>query len=329
MVSSLIAFICLLAPVDVQEIMLVLNKAEDTVSLIDTVKEVEIKRVPTGHGPNEVMVSPGGQWATIANMGNQRADKTITVLRMPGGDVARTIDLGSYARPHGMAFLDHSRMVVTTHEVDALHIVDVEKGVIEKSIVSPYKGLHMVVLSPDKKMAYGSCVFANKAVAFDLVKGEVTWSVDCGLRAEGISISPDGKTLAVGNMGADTVSIVDVASRKVTKTLSGMPQPIRTFFVDGGSRLLVSSAGTGEVVVFDTGTWEEKKRIVMEKLPGMAGDDRHPPMNYALSRDGKRVFVVVVSADLVAEIDLASLTVVKTHKTGKLPDGIAVWTAER
>lgn len=323
---SLIAAL-LLAPQAPQEILLVLNKAEDSVSLVDTAKSATIKTVKTGHGPNEVMVSPGGTWAVISNMGNQKPDKTLTVLKMPSGEVARTIDLGSYSRPHGIAFLSEDEIVLTTHEKDALHLVNVKEGNLLKSIDSPGKGLHMVVLSPDKKMAYGSCVFINKMVAFDLVKWEVAYSVECGPRAEGISISPDGKTIAVGNMGADTITIIDAEKKSAVATLSGCPNPIRTFFADGGKRLLVSSAGSGEVAVFDASTWKESNRLVMADLPGMMADgQRHPPMNYAASADGKRLFVAVVTGDCVAEIDLAAMKVVRTHKSGKLPDGIAIWT---
>ena len=58
MLSTLI-LASLLAPP--KEILLVLNKAEDTVSLHDTETNEVIKTIPTGHGPNEVMVSPGGR----------------------------------------------------------------------------------------------------------------------------------------------------------------------------------------------------------------------------------------------------------------------------
>lgn len=315
---------------DPKEILLVLNKAEDTVSLIDTVNQRTIKTIPTGHGPNEVMVSPAGTWATIANMGSgQKRDKTVTVLRMPGGEVVRTIDLGEFQRPHGMAWLNESKFVTTTHEPEALHIIDVETGKIEKSILSPAQGLHMVVLSPDKKTAYASCVFSQKMVAFDLVKGEVAYSVDCGPRAEGISISPDGKTVAVGNVGDDSVTLIDTGKRSAFKTLKGNPGPIRTFFVNDGKQLLVSAVQSGEVVVWNTADWTEFKRIAVMDLPGMTSErgQRHPPMNFADSADGKRLFFVVVSGDCVAELDLARWEVVRTHKSGKLPDGIAVWTA--
>lgn len=312
------------------EILLVLNKAEDSVSLVDTAGGKTLKTIPTGHGPNEVMVSPDGKWATIANMGTaQKRDKTITVLEMPEGKVARTIDLGEFQRPHGMAYLSNTRMVTTTHEPEALHIINVVEGKVEKSILSPARGLHMVVLSPDKKTAYGSCVFDQKMVAFDLVKGEVAYQVTCGNRAEGISISADGRTVAVGNVGEETVTLIDTVKKDSFKTLAACPAPIRTFFANSDKLMFVSAAGTGEVVVFNTSDWSEKKRIPMSDLPGVEKPqqgDRHVPMNFAISKDGKRLFVVLVTGNAVAEIDIASLKVTKTHKSGQLPDGIAIWS---
>ena len=186
MLSTLI-LASLLAPP--KEILLVLNKAEDTVSLHDTETNEVIKTIPTGHGPNEVMVSPGGTWATISNMGSgQKRDRTITVLSMPSGDIARTISFPEHQRPHGMAWEDKNRFVVTTHEPEALHMVDASNGKIEFTIPCPSRGLHMVVLSPDKKMAYGACAFGNQMAAFDLEKKELVKRVDCGARAEGIAI---------------------------------------------------------------------------------------------------------------------------------------------
>lgn len=330
MLASLSAVIVLGLQVP-KEILLVLNKAEDTVSLIDTKSQLMMKTLPTGHGPNEVMVSPNGDFATIANMGtSQKADKTITVLSMPGGNVDKTIDLGEYSRPHGMAWIDNARFVVTTHAPEALHLVNVATGKVEQSVAAPGRGLHMVVLSPDKKMAYASCVFDQKMVAFDLVNWEVAYSVECGPRAEGISVSPDGKTVAVGNVGDDSVTLIDTEKKSAFKTLKGNPGPIRTFFVNSGKQMMVSAVNSGEIVVWNTADWTEFKRIPVVDLPGMDGEKgaKHPPMNYAVSADGKRVFVVVVTGDCVAEIDLTTWTVTRTHKSGKLPDGIAIWSAK-
>ncbi|MEZ5164198.1 MAG: cytochrome D1 domain-containing protein [Fimbriimonadaceae bacterium] len=323
MLSTLI-LASLLAPP--KEILLVLNKAEDTVSFHDTETNEVIKTIPTGHGPNEVMVSPGGTWATISNMGSgQKRDRTITVLSMPSGDVARTINFPEHQRPHGMAWVDKNRFVVTTHEPEALHMVDASNGKIEFTIPCPSRGLHMVVLSPDKKMAYGACAFGNQMAAFDLEKKELVKLVDCGARAEGIAISPDGKTITIGNVGEETVTVIDAKTYEVKRTLTGCPAPIRTFFSPDGKKAVVSAAGADSLVAFDTSTWKESQRVTLAGVESSAYSGNRIPMNFAHSADGKTFFVVFVQANRVAQFRWNDLGFVKSFKTGQTPDGIAVW----
>ena len=327
MLVSMIAAVVMSQP---SEILLVLNKGEDTVSLIDTVTAKEIKRVETGHGPNEVMVSPKGSLAVISNMGNQRPDKTLTVLTMPDGEVRQTIDLGEYLRPHGMAFLEEEKIVMTTHMPEAIHIVDLKAGKILKSLESPARGIHMVVLSPDKKTAYAACALDSKALAVDLEKWEITKVIECGPRAEGIALSPDGKTLTVGNVGADTVTVIDTETLEVTRTLSGCPAPIRTFWSPDGAHVFVSAAGSREMVIFSAKDWSEKKRIKLEDMDmdWMGAAQQRMPMNFALSGDQKKLNFVLVGSNAVAELDLASLEITRGFKSGQTPDGIAVWSGQ-
>ncbi len=124
--------------------------------------------------------------------------------------------------------------------------------------------------------------------------------------------------------GNDAVTLIDTQARSELKTLRGCPVAIRTLFV--GDRLFVSSVANGEIVVWNTATWKIIKRIPTPAEPkGLPPGQKHPPMNLALSADRKLLYVVIVSANQVAAIDLGKLEIVKTFPTGKLPDGIAVW----
>lgn len=165
-------------------------------------------------------------------------------------------------------------------------------------------------------------------VAVDLEAWKVKKVVECGPRAEGLAISPDGKTLTVGNVGAETVTVIDTGSLAVTRTLNGCPAPIRTFWSPDGSRVFVSAAGSREMVVFSSADWSEVKRIkLMEMDWDWAGEAQgRMPMNFALSADKKRLNFVLVGSNAVAELDLGSLAVKRGFKTGQTPDGIAVWS---
>lgn len=307
--------------------LIVLNKAENTSTIVDLKTRKNVITFATGIGPNEVMVSPSGKVAVISNMGDGRQpDKTLTVVDMPSGANKRTIDLGEQGRPHGIAFLSETKILVTSHATDSLFTLDLPSGKIEAVISSGGKGTHFVALSNDKKTAYTSNAFSNTVSFYDLASSKLTAQVTCGERAEGLSLSPDNKTLACGNVGGNSVTILDAKSGKLLKTLPNTAVAIRTFWTKDGASLMVSCAGTGEIAVFDTKTWEERTRIKLAEQAvkfDLGGQPNLVPMNYADSGDSRYVFVVMVASNAVAVIDTKDWKVVDKVNTGKIPDGIA------
>src|SRR5688500_5153 len=63
--------------------LLVLNKSDTTVSLIDLASRKVVATVPTGVGPHEVAVSPDGKIAVVANYGAQTPGNSLTVINIP------------------------------------------------------------------------------------------------------------------------------------------------------------------------------------------------------------------------------------------------------
>lgn len=311
--------------------LIVLNKAEATASIVNLKDGKEVKRIKTGLGPNEVMVSPSGKIAVISNMGNQTPDKTLTVVSLPGGEITKTIDLDKHGRPHGIAWLSEDRILMTSHSTDSLVTVNIKDGKVEKDIPTGQKGTHMVVLSPDKKRAYASNAMSGSVSVADLDAQKIIATIPTGSRAEGIAISPDGKTITCGNVGGNTVSVIDTATLKVTKTLENTMAPIRTIWTKDGRWVLTSCAGSGELAVHDPKDWSEKKRIKLgeQKIKFELKGQPHPiPMNYAVHENGKHMFVVMVASNAVAIVDLEKLEVVGKIDTGEVPDGIALSTVE-
>jgi YVTN family beta-propeller protein len=308
--------------------LIALNKKEDTASIIDLATGKTLKKVPTGPNPNEVAFSPSGRTAVVADMGHgpQRPGKTLTVIELPAGKVAKQIDLPGQGAPHGLIWLDEARVLMTSHESDSLVVVNVPSGKMETVVPTGQKGTHLVVLSPDKKRAYTSNVLSATVSVVDLEAGKLLKNIPCGKRAEGISISPDGKTVAVGNMQDNNVSIIDAASMEVTKTLADVNGPIRTSFTNDGRHLLVSSID-GLVVVYDGKTFAETARVKLGeqkvKFTVRGGPPFPIPMNFAAHADGRHMFVVMVNADTVAVLDTKTMEIVAKVDTGSLPDGVA------
>src|SRR5438270_5986590 len=97
----------LIAPIaDAQQpALIVLNKAQATASIISLADGRTIATMPVGDGPHEVAVSPDGSLAVAANYGGRTPGNSLTVLDLRARRPLRTIDLGTYQRPHGIAWM--------------------------------------------------------------------------------------------------------------------------------------------------------------------------------------------------------------------------------
>lgn len=60
--------------------LVVANKAEATVSLVDVASGEVVATLPTGAGPHEVAVSPDGRTALVADYGGREPGRTLTVI---------------------------------------------------------------------------------------------------------------------------------------------------------------------------------------------------------------------------------------------------------
>lgn len=87
--------------------LVVANKAEATVSLLDLESGKVVATLPAGQGPHEVAVSPDGARVLVSTYGTrEREGSTLTVIDVPGASLVKTIDLGEYRKPHGVEWLD-------------------------------------------------------------------------------------------------------------------------------------------------------------------------------------------------------------------------------
>jgi YVTN family beta-propeller protein len=339
--SSLVALLCALAvcggafvnPVKIKEgTLAAVNKAENTLSLIDLTTGKTHAKLPTGPHPQEVVFSPDGSLGVVSNMGQGGANmgKTLTLVDLANQKVKGEIQLGDHGAPHGVIFLDKDTLLYTSHQSDSLVSVNLTVNKVEKAVASGGKGTHLVVLAPDKKTAYTVNAVSQDVSVIDLTTWKVTKRIACGTRAEGISISPDGRQVAVGNVGGNTVSIIDTAKNEVVKTLEGTMTPIRTFYTSDSSKLLVSCAATGDLAVFDAKTLAEIKRIPLGEIKDLqlVQGPNPIPMNFDRHPAGGYFFVVIINANAVVMFDEANLKVERVFSTGNLPDGIGVTAAK-
>jgi YVTN family beta-propeller protein len=311
--------------------LLVLNKSEANVSLLDARSGAVVATVPVGLAPHEVAVSPDGRTAVVSNYGVRGNDgRTLTVLDVAGARAVRTIDLGELRRPHGVAFLPDGATVAVTAEANrAVALVDVASGRVLRTYATGAETSHMLAVSPDGARIFVASIGSGSVTSIDVATGSVR-SAATGAGAEGIAISPDGAEVWVTNRAADTVSVLDSATLEVRATLASPSFPIRIAFTRDGRRVLVSRARSGDVAVIDRATRKEIGRIPMSAkagdpsgrlFSGMFGASP-APVGILVPPSGTSVFVANSNADVVAVLDLARLEVVGSYRAGKEPDGL-------
>lgn len=122
-----------------------------------------------------------------------------------------------------------------------------------------------------------------------------------------------GPKAYVGNFKDNTVSVIDIAEKRVLSTVPIPPGPHGIVITPDNRWVYVASDGASTVSVIDTTTDKLIENIEVGKNPH----------GLAVTPDGKFVLVAVYDTDSVAFIDTANRKVVGTVPVGK-PHNIAV-----
>lgn len=327
-------FILLLAQLSVEALaqprLLVVNKDSDSLSVLDAEQGKTIKVINTGKGPHEVVVTADNKRAVVSDYGYgcnpSRAGRSLTVVDLQSYQT-QTIELGQFRSPHGIAAFKDGRHVAVTVECDqAVLVVDVIEGKIVKSIDTKASGSHMVVLSPDQKMAFTTNLSDDSVSVLDLVDGKNIKVIQAGNGTEGIDITPDGKQVWVTNRGENTISVIDVDSLKITNTFDVGQTPIRLKFNQKNNRALVSNATSATVEQIDL-DYNILSATAMNDLPvktsGQPFRSGAVPIGILVHPDGDKAYIANTNVHAVKVIDLKSNQVIQTFKAEQRPDGLA------
>jgi DNA-binding beta-propeller fold protein YncE len=303
------------------------NQQSDTVTLIDLKTMTAYRHVAVVGGPHEAAVSPDGRTVVVTNYNKQGAgqQKTLSVLALPSGDTQKTIDLGEYRAPHDVRWVDASRVVVTSEANQALLLVNVTSGAIEKVFRTEAGVSHMLALSTDRTRLYSSNMRDGSVSAFDFQTGQKIKDVKTGKECEGVGVTPDGRWVWAGNRAEDTISIIDTTSLEVVKRLNSPGFPYRVQFTPDGTRALIPHANASSLVVADVATQTLAKSIPlgMTKVdkPSTAGVFPHP--------DNRHAFVTVRNDNSMLVLDLTTGETLGRVEVQSSPDGVTYSPVQR
>lgn len=295
--------------------LLVLNKADATLSFIDLGTMKVTATIPTGEGPHECAVAANGT-AVVANYGTgPNPGSTLSIVDVSAHKELKRLSL-PLLRPHGLHAVGN-HVYLTAEGSRAVARYDAASGAIDWVSGTGAEVSHMVVVAPGEKKIYVANIGSDSVSVLDLTGAPRRIGlkqIPAGAGPEGIDLSPDGKQLWTASRSAGTLAVIDTATDQVIKTLTiGTKMANRVKFTLDGKRVLVSDPPVNEVLVIDAATTEIVKRI-----PTAAG-----PSGIVIAPDGKRAFIACADARKVQILDLESWSVTGSVDVGNTPDGMA------
>ena len=296
--------------------LLVLDKEDAMLSIIDPGTLKTVAQIPTGEGPHEIAASDDGKLAFVANYGGRTPGNTISVMDLVAQKELHRVDLGALRRPHGITFAE-GKVWFTAEQNRLIARYDPAANQIDWMLGIGQNGTHMLLFSKDRSLLFTSNIDSDSITLLQRGADPSVWNathVSVGKGPEGGDISPDGREYWAANSGDGTVSIVDMATRKAVQTVDiHTKRSNRLKFTLDGKMVLVSDLGGNELIVLDAASRKEIKRLNLGRQPE----------GVLIAPDGAHAYVAVAGEKNVAVLDLKTLEVSARIPTGAGPDGMA------
>lgn len=300
-------------------VLVALNKADATLAIIDPADMKITAKVPTGYSPHEVVLTPDGKTAYVANYGDgPTPGNSISVIDIATAKEVRRVDVSPLIRPHGLHLIG-GKLYFTAEANRMIARYDPAANKVDWMMGTGQNGSHMVVGTADQKKFYTANIGSDSVTAIELPPftqqpPRPISHIPVGKQPEAIDISPDGKEVWIGLNVEGMVEVVDVVGYKSVTKLNIGGRPYRVKFTPDGKHVVCTMIPSKELLVIDAATRKEVKRIKLESIP----------LGIVFSADGKTAFVTAGQPDIVLKVNMESGQITGRVDTGKVPDGVAV-----
>jgi DNA-binding beta-propeller fold protein YncE len=321
--------------------LLALSKRNHTLAIVDPTTLQVIVRLPVGPDPHEVIASADGTKAYVSIYGFGRYH-ALSVLDLVAQKALPDVDTGALTGPHGLAFAG-GRVWFTAEGAKAIARFDPATSTIDWIMGTGQNRTHMLYVTADEKKIYTTNVSSGTVSILEQValppmgpppgmrpqagaqpppppaaaRRRMDWNetvIPVGKGAEGFDVSPDGAESWTANAQDGSLSIIDLASKKVTATLDAkIFGSNRLKFTPDGKLVLITSLRDGDLFVYDAASRREFKRVPIG----------HGAAGILMDSIGGRAFVACSPDNYVAVVDLKTWEVTGHIDVGGEPDGLA------
>jgi DNA-binding beta-propeller fold protein YncE len=321
MIPILLCVAAALAQAPGHGLLLVANKGDHTLGIIDVELGKQVAAVPeggiTGH---EVTASPDGKTAYVPIYGNSGVGKpgtdgtNMVVVDVASRKVTGQVDFGKGVRPHLPVFNPKTGVLYVTTELDqAITIIDPKTLKIVGKIPTGQAESHMLAVSHDGRRGYTANVAPGTVSVLDLEAKKTLAVIPISGETQRISISPDDKLVFTADQTKPQLAVIDTATNKVRDWVA-LPGPgYGTASTPDGKWLLVDVPSKHQVAIVDLAAMKVVKTL----------DVPASPQAVVVRPDGREAYVSCDSSHKIAVIDTASWTVRTTIDAGAGADGLA------
>ena len=289
--------------------LIVANKGEDSVSFIDLDTGRELGRQETGPNPHEVALSPDGRQVAVASYGGSSIDvfdvstralarridlspntaphgivwladgrivattegtKTLTVVS-PDLQSVSAIATGQEGSHMVVISPGAERAYVANMGSKSVSVIDLRAGTKLRDLPAGNQP-EGIALTSDGRQLWVADREGDKVHVFDTTSMAELGQVPVGKTPIRVAISPDGRSAVTSNYGGGDLTIIEVETRRVTRTVTVSGQAafnqVTILFSRDGSRLYLAETGIDRVAEVDFASGK-----VLGRLPaGKDGD---------------------------------------------------------
>jgi hypothetical protein len=314
--------------------LVVANQQGASATVVNATTMQTIATLAVGNGPHEVAISPDGRWAVVSVYGERAAPgNTLSVIDLAAATpvVTRTIDLGQYTRPHGVAFvLGGGKLAVTSEATQRLVIVDFASGRVDTALATNARGSHMVAVRRDGRRAWTANIQDGNVTEFDLDLRRTGRSFPAASMDEGIAATPGGTQVWVGSNDQHVVTVLDAASTNKLATLDGFGFPYRIGISRSGRVAVVNDPVSNRIWIYEVPSRKRLAELDLSKVKGINAPTGGQPGQVGAGPEGVTfdpiadfAYVTLHGTNQVVAVDLTQLKVVGSGAVGAGPDGIA------
>jgi DNA-binding beta-propeller fold protein YncE len=306
-------------------LLLVVNKADRTLSLVDPEAGREIVALPVGGvTAHEVAASPDGKTAWVPIYGNSGVGRPgtdgakLTVIDLASRKAVDTIEFQTPTRPHCALFGPRDGKLYLTAELSkAIDQIDPATRKVVNTIPTGEPESHMLAISSDGKRGYTANVGSGTVSVLDLENKKLLKIIPISKTTQRIAISPDDRWVFTADQTKPELAVIDTAANSVSKRVPLPDLAFGTAPTHDGRWLLITQPGSSKVAVLNLQSMKVERTL----------DVPPAPQEILIRPDNQFAYVSCDRSKQVAVVNLSSWKVDKLIDVGAGADGLA-WAVQ-